>query len=102
MNIVFFLWSIAPLLTTFNLFRIGFEYMGSQGDPQKVAEVKEKLKNVGLSLLFIFGSWLMVTAIIAIIGIRDPNQCFTPGSRAPIYFQFVFPTYDDKQCGTAP
>ncbi|MEI6887069.1 MAG: pilin [bacterium] len=91
MNIVYFLWSIAPLVTTFNLFRIGFEYMGSQGDPQKLAEVKHKLMNVGLSLIFIFGSWLIVTAVIAFLDIKDPNCSFT-GGNAQITFQFVFPT----------
>ncbi len=92
-NVVFFLWSIAPLVTIFNAIRLGFETMLSQGDSQKLGELKDKGKNLLISLAFIFGSWLIVTGVINLLGIKDPNVCFANGSKATITFQFVFPTY---------
>jgi hypothetical protein len=92
---VFFLWSVAPLITIFNAIRLGFETMTSQGDSQKLGELKEKGRNLLLSLVFIFGSWLIVTALINILGVRDPNLCFPSNKPYPtgtIVFQFVFPT----------
>ena len=93
-NLVFFLWSVAPLITIFNAIRLGFETMVSQGDSQKLGELKEKGSNLLLSLVFIFGSWLIVTALINILGVKDPENCFPTGSVYPtgkIVFQFVFP-----------
>lgn len=93
-NVVFFLWSVAPLITVFNAIRLGFETMVSQGDSQKLGELKEKGSNLLLSLVFIFGSWLIVTALINILGVKDPENCFPVNSVYPtgkIVFQFVFP-----------
>lgn len=97
LNVIFFLWSIAPIVTTINAIRLGFETMISQGDSQKLGELKEKGKNLLISLVFIFGSWLIVTAVINLLGIKDPEKCFEKGSTAKITFQFVFPTYS-KPC----
>lgn len=96
LNVVYFLWSLAPLVTAFNAIKLGFETMGAQGDPQKLGELKEKGKNLVIAVLFIFGSWLVVSAIISFLGIRDAAQCFKPGSVANITFQFVFPTFECK------
>lgn len=91
LNVVYFLWSLAPLVTAFNAVKLGFETMGAQGDPQKLGELKEKGKNLVIAVLFIFGSWLVVSAVINLLGIRDANACFADGSVSPISFQFVFP-----------
>ena len=95
-NLVFFLWSVAPLITVFNAVRLGFETMTSQGDSQKLGELKEKGRNLLLSLVFIFGSWLIVTSLINILGVQNPAECFDP-LKGPyptgtIVFQFVFPS----------
>ncbi len=92
-NVVFFLWSIAPLVTIINAIRLGFETMLSQGDSQKLGELKDKGKNLLISLVFIFGSWLIVTAVINLLGIKNPSDCFNSPYPKQIVFQFVFPTY---------
>jgi len=92
-NIVFFLWSVAPVVTIVNAIRLGFEVMFSQGDSQKLGELKEKGSNLLLSLVFIFGSWLIVTAIINLLGVMDPTDCFKNPYPKEIIFKFVFPTY---------
>lgn len=96
LNLVYFLWSLAPLVTAFNAVKLGFETMLAQGDPQKLGEIKEKGKNLVIAVAFIFGSWLVVTAVINLLGIRDASKCFEGGDLTKISFQFVFPIYNCK------
>ena len=96
LHLVYFLWSLAPLVTAFNAIKLGFETMLAQGDSQKLGEIKEKGKNLLIAVAFIFGSWLVVTAVINFLGIRDASKCFEGTDLAQISFQFVFPKYNCK------
>jgi len=91
MNVLIAIWALSIPYFMFVIGSIGFKWMTSFGDEQKVAALKTRAGNVVLSFAMVFGGFLVVKIIIGLLGFRDPNDCFKSQLGGNPIFQIFFP-----------
>ncbi|MFC1780496.1 hypothetical protein ACFLY9_02280 [Patescibacteria group bacterium] len=90
-NVIIAAWALSIPFFIFVVISIGGQWMLSAGDEQKLASLKTKGKNVILSFALVFGGYLIVKLVMSLIGLRDPDSCFTSPIGGNAMFQFFFP-----------
>lgn len=96
-SLVYMLWSLAGVFFTGLLIFLGFMYMTSQGNPDKLADVTDRIQKWGLGLVIVFLAYPMLTTAFSLIGF---NPCLTNDIDLP-GFQFFFEDAFDpaEECG---
>lgn len=93
LNVLYAAWSLSILYFIWTVILLGFRWMLSFGNQQTLGEVKKKGANIGLAFFFVFGGWVVVNTLIAVIGLKDPEGCFAgEAGSLQIAFHFFFPT----------
>jgi hypothetical protein len=90
-NVIIAAWALSIPYFIFVVISIGGQWMLSGGDEQKLASLKTKGKNIIFSFALVFGGYLIVKLVMSLIGLRDPNSCFTSPMGGNAMFQFFFP-----------
>lgn len=91
LNFLVFLWSITAAFFLYQVTKTGFEYMLAGGDTKKLEVYKNRAPKIIQGFVLVFISYILCSAVITLIGIKDPNatSCFG-GGNAKITFQIVF------------
>ena len=94
-NVLGAIWVFSTAIFFYQLIKTGFELMFSGGDTKKTESNKSRIGKLVQGFVITVGAYVIGVAIIAIVGIKDPNgaDCFTTviSPNQPIKFQFVFP-----------
>jgi hypothetical protein len=94
-NVLIAIWSLSIPYFIFVIIQIGFEWMTSAGDEQKMASLKTRGKNVFFSFGLVFGGYLGVKLLMSLLGLKSPEtsggKCFTSPLDDNAIFQFFFP-----------
>lgn len=89
-NVIFWIWGLTTLLLTVQLIRIGFNLYGNS-DSKSIGEAKGRIPKIIGGVALIFGAYMIVTVIINLIGIKDPNGCFQGEDKVPVAVRIFFP-----------
>ncbi len=85
---IYILWGFGGLMFAFGLAAIGFAWLTSGGDPQKLEELKKKATYWAISIPVFFGGLPVILLILQVLPIAS-NACYeelnTPG------FHIIFP-----------
>lgn len=94
-SILYLLWGLSGIFFTSVLIFIGFTYMTSQGDADKIAKAKERIRNWGIGFVLVFLAYPILSTAFSYIGI---NRCLSQDIQMP-GFQFFFPQpFDATKC----
>ncbi len=87
------IWALCIPYFMFVVGSIGFQWMVSGGDEQKLAGLKKRGGNVALSFAMVFGGYLVVRLVISLLGLKSPagEDCFASPFGNSAIFQFFFP-----------
>ncbi len=92
------LWALSIPYFMYMLIMIGARWMLSFGDETKQGELKKRGGNFVLSMVMVFGGYLVVKMIISLLGFKNPDpsapgkSCFDDGTDvSDPFFQVFFP-----------
>lgn len=87
-RIVFAIWALVTSLSFLLLFKLGFDYMISRGDPTQITVIRKRIVNYIIGVALCFLSIPILTTIFNLLSINDEVDCYDeiamPG------FQFFF------------
>ena len=98
-QIVYALWGFAGVTFTLTLMGLGLMYMTSQGNPEKIAQVRNSIGKWAIGFALVFLAYPILNTVFSVIGL---NPCLTEEIQLP-GFQFFFETaVDPTGAGCTP
>lgn len=90
-SLVYALWTLSGLVFTVTLIFLGFLYMTSQGDPERLATIKKRISQWAIGLVLVFLAYPILATFFSFIGV---NSCISEQVELP-GFRIFFGTIID-------
>lgn len=90
-NIVIAIWALSIPFFIFMVLSIGFQYMFSFGDENKTAAIKQKGTRLVVSMVLLFGGYIVIRLVMSLLVFKDPGDCFKTNLSDSPMFKFFFP-----------